>query len=171
MAAKFEQLSALHDRQAFDCGVADLNLYLQRTARQHQEHGASQVFVMVDDQLASADRILGYFTLSTTKAESESLPARLAKRLPRAIPAVLLGRLAVDREFQGQGFGTALLFEALRRVAALRPQVGLCGLFVDAKDENAAAFYRRNEFVPLITDAHRLFLPIKTILDLVQQSE
>ena len=169
MAARFELLVPRHDRKAFDCGVDELNHYLQRVARQHQEHGASQVFVMVDEQLATPSRVLGYFTLSSTKAESESLPPEIAKRLPRMIPAVLLGRLAVDREFQGRGFGTALLFEALRRVAVLRPQVGLCGLFVDAKDDSAAQFYRRNEFISLITDAHRLFLPIKTILELVQQ--
>ena len=85
------------------------------------------------------------------------------------LPAVLLGRLVVDRQHQGRGYGAALLFEAIRRVAATSQEIGIAGLFVDAKDDAAAAFYRKFGFVPLPSDPHRLFLPLETLIRAIQQ--
>ena len=83
---------------------------------------------------------------------------------------MLLGRLAIDRAFQRRGYGGALLVEAIRRVAATAAQIGIAGLFVDAKDDQAAAFYRKFGFVPLPSNAHRLFLPLSTLLSVASAS-
>ena len=90
----------------------------------------------------------------------------IAKRFPSRIPAIILARLAVDKARHGEGLGSLLLAEALSRVAFLSEQLGVAGLFVDAKDENAAAFYRKHGFVPLISGPLRLFLPLATIRNL-----
>jgi GNAT superfamily N-acetyltransferase len=128
-----QPLARSHDREAFDCGSEAINTFLRTTARQHQDRGISRTFVLVDPDSESRTRILGFFTLSACEGVSADLPSPLAKRFPRSLPAVLLGRLAVDREFQGRGFGGALLIEAICRVAALSTQIGIAGLFVDAK--------------------------------------
>lgn len=162
--ADIEPLSRQHDREEFDCGVQALNDFLWSIARQHQEKGVSRTFTLVDRDSETPARVLGYFSLSACEATTTDLPSRLAKRLPRSIPAVLLGRLAVDRNAQGRGFGSVLLVDAIHRVVATSTQVGIAGLFVDAKDDNAAAFYRKHGFQPLPTNACRLFLPLQTLL-------
>jgi GNAT superfamily N-acetyltransferase len=159
-----QPLARSHDREAFDCGSEAINTFLRTTARQHQDRGISRTFVLVDPDSESRTRVLGFFTLSACEGVSADLPSPLAKRFPRSLPAVLLGRLAVDLEFQGRGFGGALLIEAICRVAALATQIGIAGLFVDAKNEHAAAFYQRFGFVPLPSNPRRLFLPLETLL-------
>jgi GNAT superfamily N-acetyltransferase len=166
---EFQALSTKHDRKSFDCGVAALNDFLRSTARQHQQKGISRTFVLVDIESENPTRILGYFALSACEGIAPELPAKLTKRLPHAVPAVLLGRLAVDRAFQGKGYGGALLVEAIRRVAGTTSQIGIAGLFVDAKDDGAAAFYRKFGFVPLRSNPHRLFLPLDTLLRLASR--
>ena len=162
--ADVQPLSRQHDRANFDCGVEPLNAFLRSTAVQHQDKGVSRTFVLVDPSSITPDRILGYFTLSACEGVTSQLPEMLAKRLPRRIPAVLLGRLAVDQEFQHQGYGGALLVEAIRRVAATSSQIGIAGLFVDAKDAAAIAFYQKFGFVSLASDEQRLFLPLAMLL-------
>ena len=161
-----QPLSQEHDRVAFDCGVPALNDFLRRTARQHQEKGVSRTFVLVDSDSPTPRRIIGYFALSACEAVTAVLPANLAKRLPRTIPAVLLWRPAVHRAFHGHGYGSVLLVEAVRRVATTSSLIGIAGLFVDAKDDAAAAFYRRFGFVPLRDNPHRLFLPLDTLVQI-----
>jgi GNAT superfamily N-acetyltransferase len=163
--AEIHPLSRKHDRENFDCGSDALNVFLRATARQHQDRGISRTFVLVDPESAAPTRIIGYFTLSACEGIASDLPASLARRLPRNLPAVLLGRLAVDRQFQRRGYGGALLVEAIRRVALTATQIGIAGLFVDAKDDQAAAFYRKFGFVPLPSNACRLFLPLSTLLN------
>ena len=104
--------------------------------------------------------------MSACEGLAAQLPDSLAKRLPRHIPAVLFGRLAVDREFQGQGYGGSLLVEAIRRVAATSSQIGIAGLFVDAKDAQAISFYQQFGFTALASDVQRLFLPLATLLQI-----
>ena len=127
MAVRFETLTREHQREAFDCGVPPLNLFLQRTARQHQSKGVSQTFVLIDEEIAWPTAILGYFSLTAVESPCDDLPPELKRGLPQKIPAVLLGRLAVDQQFQGRGFGAALLAEAIRVVAEIGRKVGICG--------------------------------------------
>ncbi len=164
-----EPLTRDHDREHFDCGSAPLNAFLRQTARQHQEKGISRTFVLTEGVATGAKPVLGFFTLAATEGWTENLPPNLAKRFPSRIPAIILARLAVKKDRQGQGLGSALIAEAVTRVAALAEHLGVAGLLVDAKDEAAAAFYQKYGFTPLVSDPLRLFLPVATIRDLVAQ--
>jgi len=105
-------------------------------------------------------RVLGYYALTACEVLTEELPPDLAKKLPRKIPGIRLGRLAVDRAVQGQGLGELLLVDAIERARRVFEHIGVHALFVDAKDERAAAFYRKYGFRPLPTDPLRLVLPL-----------
>ena len=163
---KVELLDATHDRGGFDCGVEPLNRYLQQIARQHIAKGISKTFVLVGEHAAAPKPVLGYFTISLCQVLGQQKPAKWAKKLPEQIPAMRLGRLAVVRTQQGGGYGKALLVEALRRIARVADIAGGIGLFVDAKDEAAAAFYARFGFEPTPSGPLTLFMPAETIRQL-----
>jgi GNAT superfamily N-acetyltransferase len=150
-----------HDRVGFSCGVPALDAYLQRQAAQDMEKHAAVVYVAVIEPPAVA----GYYTLSQFSIDFVCLPADLAKRLPRypVVPATLLGRLAVSGALHGQGLGETLLFDALRRSLVQSAHIASAGVVVDAKDERAAAFYRRYGFTSILDADQRLFLHMKTI--------
>jgi GNAT superfamily N-acetyltransferase len=113
--------------------------------------------------LADGQRIAGYYTLASASLLLADLPASTGKKLPRypTVPAVRMGRLAVDQAFNGQGLGGALLADALDRAA--RSEIAAFALMVDAKDETAAAFYRHHGFIALPDSPLTLFLPLATI--------
>ena len=160
---RVELLDATHDRAGFDCGVEPLNRYLQQIARQHIAKGISKTFVLVDEHAATPKPVLGFFTISLCQVLAAHLPAKWARKLPDQIPAMRLGRLAVARTRQGGGYGKALLVETLRRIARVAEIAGGIGLFVDAKDEAAAAFYARFGFEPTPSAPLTLFMPAETI--------
>jgi ribosomal protein S18 acetylase RimI-like enzyme len=137
-------LAGGHDRQGFDCGRRELNDWLRQVARQHQRKGLSRTFVAVPDDEPA--RICGYYALTLAELENRHLPLAWRKKLPRRIPGVRLGRLAVARALQGKGLGELLLVDALTRARRIRVEAGGIGLFVDALDEQAAGFYRRFGF-------------------------
>jgi GNAT superfamily N-acetyltransferase len=150
-----------HDRSTFSCGVPALDTYLQRQAAQDMEKHAAVVYVAVIEPPA----IAGYYTLSQFSIDFVSLPDSLARRLPRypVVSATLLGRLAVASALQGQGTGETLLFDALRRSLDQSAHIASAGVIVDAMDAQAAAFYRKYGFSPILDAGQRLFLHMKTI--------
>ena len=137
-------LAGDHDRLGFDCGRLELNDWLRQGARQHQDKGLSKTFVAVREELPA--RICGYCALTLAELESRNLPEAWRKKLPRRIPGVRLGRLAVDRQNQGKGLGELLLVDALTRAQRIYAEAGGMGLFVDALDEQAAGYYRNFGF-------------------------
>ncbi len=108
----------------------------------------------------------GYYTLSATSVKLADLPDQTARRLPRypLVPATLLGRLAVDRRFQGKGYGRFLLADALYRVA--RNEIASFAVIVDAKDEAARRFYERESFLPFADQPMKLFRLVADIKQL-----
>ncbi len=160
---KVELLDATHDRRGFDCGVELLNRYFQQIARQHIAKGISKTFVLVAEDATAPKPVLGYFTISLCQVLGQQVPAEWAKKLPKQIPALRLGRLAVARARQGSGFGKVLLVEALQQSARVAEIAGGIGLFVDAKDEAAAAFYARFGFEATPSGPLTLFMPAETI--------
>jgi GNAT superfamily N-acetyltransferase len=155
-----------HDRDNFDCGEPALNQYLQKTASQHLKKGIANTYVLVDR--AESQKILGFFTLSFLEVDLSEVPEKYGKKLPRShLPAVKLGRLAIDKSCQGKNYGRLLLVDAMRRVAnAIRNTAGVVGLFVDAKNPNVAAFYEKFGFIPLRDNPFSLMLPHQSILGL-----
>ena len=152
-------LTGSHDRQAFDCGRPELDGWLRQVARQHQDKGLSKTFVAIREELPA--RICGYYALTLAELDNRHLPDAWRKKLPRRIPGVRLGRLAIDREYQGKGLGELLLVDALTRAQRIYAEAGGIGLFVDAIDEQAAGYYRRFGFAPAPDNPLLLFLPAK----------
>lgn len=152
-------LDAVHDRTAFRCGSEPLDRYLLEYASQDIRRRMAACFVA----LADGPRIAGYYTLAAASLLLTDLPTRIAKKLPRypTVPAVRLGRLAVDRAFQGKGLGGALVADALSR--AVQSEIAAYAVVVDAKDESAAAFYRHHGFIALPDSPETLFLPLATV--------
>ena len=149
-------LTGSHDRQGFDCGRQELNDWLRQVARQHQEKGLSRTFVATLDEAPNV--ICGYYALTLAELENRNLPEAWRKKMPRRIPGVKLGRLAVDKRFQGKGLGDILLVDALTRAQRIYQEAGGIGLFVDAIDEQAAGYYKRFGFVVMPDNPLLLFL-------------
>lgn len=151
-------LDAEHDRAAFDSDSEPLNRYLREQVTQDVRRRVAACFVALADE----KRIAGYYTLASASLLLADLPASAGKKLPRypTVPAVRMGRLAVDRAFKGQGLGGALLADALDRAA--RSEIAAYALMVDAKDGTAAAFYRHHGFIALPDSPLTLFLPLAT---------
>lgn len=154
-------LTGSHDRQGFDCGHQELNSWLWQVARQHQDKGLSKTFVAVREETPNS--ICGYYALTLAELENRYLPDAWRKKLPRRIPGVRLGRLAVDKQYQGKGLGELLLVDALTRAQRIYTEAGGIGLFVDAIDEQAAGYYQRFGFVASPDNPLLLFLPAKVI--------
>lgn len=152
-------LDAAHDRAAFNSDSEPLNRYLREQATQDVRRRVTACFVA----LLKGHRIAGYYTLASASLLLADLPASTGKKLPRypTVPAVRMGRLAVDQAFKGQGLGGALLADALGRAA--RSEIAAWALMVDAKDEAAVTFYRHHGFIALPDSPHTLFLPLATV--------
>lgn len=163
MALSIQRLAQAHDRAGFDCGSEPLNRYLKETARQHGERGISRTFVLVNSGSPQPQRILGFYTLSLCQISSEAIPVAIMKRLPRSVGGVKLGRLAIAKDQQRQGFGKVLLADAFKKSLDVSSQAGGIGLFVDAKDDVAKAYYEQFGFVSLAPDPLQMFLPNETI--------
>ena len=159
-AFTIEPLGAAHDRKAFSCGVPALDRYLDELAAQDMRRRISNCFVAAD----AVGAIAAYYTFAATNFPLTDLPPELTKRLPRyaALPAGLIGRLAVDRRYRGQGLGGALIMDATRRAANADPAI--FALVVDAKDDAAVAFYRHVGFQSFASRPLSLFLPLATAL-------
>ena len=160
---RFEPLAPRHDRVAFSCGVPELDEYLKVLAGQHARKKISATTVFLVD---GPQRIAGYHSLSSARLNLGELPPPLAKVYPRyaeGIPATLLGRLAVDLSYRGQGWGETLLLNALERACMATSVVASAFIIVRAVDVRATRFYRRYGFCEFPADPRRLYLPMKTV--------
>jgi ribosomal protein S18 acetylase RimI-like enzyme len=158
---RVEELRTAHDRDSFSCGVGALDDYIRRYASQDVRRRVAAVFVATPD----GRTIAGYYTLSQYSVELDTIPKEISKNLPRNhhVPATLLGRLACSSRFQGQGLGPYLLMHALHQSLQTSHKIASAAVIVDAKGEDAAAFYRKYGFCDLPKIPNRLFLPMKTI--------
>ena len=151
-------LTGNHERQGFDCGRQELNDWLRQVAHQHQDKGLSKTFVATAEEVP--DRICGYYALTLAELENRHLPQAWRKKLPRRIPGVRLGRLAVDNQYQGKGLGKLLLGCAVDRCLKAREQIAAYALVVDAKDDAAKSFYLHFGFKALMDAKLTLYLPL-----------
>ena len=153
-------LSAEHQISTFDSGETDLDTWLRSEGLAAQKKGTSRVFVLTEDTDLDG-HVLAYYTLSAYIIERDHLPRRLGRGMPAQLPAVLLGKLAVDTSPQGSGLGGQVLTEAAARVVHLSQEVGFRYLVVDALHEKAAAFYEHYGFIRAPTpQALRLVLRV-----------
>jgi hypothetical protein len=156
---RIELLHRRHDRGAFKCGVPALDDWFRTRASQDQRRRVAQVFVALD-----GDGIVGFYSLSMFTLALDSIPAELARKLPRydAVPAALIGRLARHTRAAGAGLGDLLVVDALARVLAAAESVATFAIVVDAKDDRGRRFYEAHGFISLPSRPLRLFLPAAT---------
>lgn len=153
-----------HNRSAFSCGAPELDRYIREIAFQDVKRDVARVFVALD----RSDAVLGFYSLSAGSFQKDALPPAQAKKLPHyPVPAVLLGRLAVDQNRQGQGLGAHLLMDALNRVLLASQALAVHAIIVDARDDAAAAFYRKYGFIAFTGTPRRLFLTMATLRELI----
>ncbi len=151
-----------HARASFSSGVSALDSYMKNQASQDVRKNAARAYVL---RTAKSTTVIGYYTLSAASTELIELPDTFARKLPRCpvLPAMLIGRLAVDEKYREQGLGGILLANALRRYYQLSQEIGSVAVIVDAKDEAAARFYERYGFRRLADQPMRLFMPTAEI--------
>jgi GNAT superfamily N-acetyltransferase len=153
-----DRLTAEHDVSTFDCGVAEVDDWIRRYAVAAQVMDSARTFVAVQGT------VIGYFSLTMGSVRKKDAPQKLVRGLPGyPVGMVLLARLAVDKKAQGDGIGTLLLAEALRRAVAAGEAAAARLVVVDAIDDNAEAFYRHFGFLPAPEHPHRLFRRMKDI--------
>lgn len=162
-------LEKKHNKTLFASGVEALDRYLRNQASQDIKKSVAVTYVITE---VDADRILGYYTLSSVGIFPGELPETTLKKLPRypVLPGVLLGRLAVDQEFQGRKIGAMLLIDALKRSIGVSHQIGIVAMIVEAKDEKSESFYKYFGFIPLRENQGRLFLILDSLKSLELQS-
>jgi len=160
-----EPLASHHNHASFLCGIESLDRYLKAQASQDVRRLANGVFVLVE--VDKPDAILGYYTLCATALAPEEVPLAARKYVPRypLVAATLIGRLAVAQSRQGEGLGSLLLADGLKRALASAAIVGSSMVVVDAIGEPAAAFYEAHGFIRL-PESLRLVLPTASIAKL-----
>lgn len=131
-----EPLTAQHALGSFDSGVLSLDDWLRRRAMQNQSSGASRTFVACDDT-----RVAGYYALAASAVAPDAATGRFRRNMPDPVPVAVLGRLAIDKSFQGKGLGRALFRDAAVRVLAAADSIGIRGMLVHAISDEAKAFY------------------------------
>jgi len=157
-----ELLDKKHHRKDFDCGNQLLNDYLKTQAGQDVKRKLSVCFVLAD---SDTNVIQGYYTLSSSSIPLSSFSEQIQKKLPKSyksIPTILLGRLAIDKRYQGNGFGKILLMDALKRSYGISNQISSFGIIVDPIDDHARAFYQKYDFI-VLPDSKKMFIVTQTL--------
>ncbi len=145
--------------EGFDCGTPILNNFITKNALNYQNSFASKTYL-----LKSEDILCGFYSISATLIEQNRWPKH-------PLPAVLLGRLAVDLRFQGKGLGAVLFADACKKVLTIADTVGCVGLITDAKDQSAIKLYIKLGMKPFKNKPNTLFLKTKDIICGLIESE
>src|SRR5437773_6435213 len=136
-----EHLSADHDVSAFDSIFPELDDWLKRRALQNEASGASRTYVV-----GAGGRVVGYYALATGAVAQREATGKVRRHMPEPIPVMVIGRLAVDREHQGKGLGSALSRDALLRTLNAASIAGIRAALLHAISDDARRFYERVGF-------------------------
>ncbi len=141
-----EPLAPRHDVSRFFNGThPSLDQWLRERAHSSEGLSARTYVVCTTNE---PNGVIGYFSISAALEQRNVLPsAKLRRGLPEQVPLLLIGRLAVDAQWQGRGLGSALLADALRRCLAASEIAGARGVVAHAIDAAAVGFYERHGFV------------------------
>lgn len=164
-----EAIARSHDRVGFDCGDAEMNMFLWRFARQGHEQNAVKTFCAVPDDAPA--RILGFYSLAPASVEHDAVPAAMTKGLARHnVPGFLLARLAVDKSVAGRGLGGQLLLAAALRCVRVTENVGGVLMIIDAKNERAVHWYAGYGAESLKGRPLTLVVPLATFAETLRAS-
>lgn len=154
-----EKLQAHHINDDFDCGLDPLNIWLKKRALSNQQRGFSVVMIVHEN-----NRIVGYYSLAPTAIMANQLPRNIRTgQPPNPVPCLLLGQLATDKNFKGQGIGLGLLRHALERCVQGAHLIGGRAVVVHAINSQAAEFWLKQDFIPSTDNPLTLLRPIQDI--------
>lgn len=158
------KLDDSHQRQGFVCGEETLDEYIKKYASQDYKRHVTTIYILNDE---IKNKVAGYYSLSSTSIELSALSDFAKKNLPRypLLPAILLGRFAIDIHYQRKGWGEILLIHALKLSYQVSHEVASCAVVVDAINDTAFAFYQKHKFIPIVNN--RLYLPMQAIEKLI----
>ena len=150
-----ERFSTRHDVSKFESGEPSLDDWLRRRALNNEASGASRTYVV-----CAGRRVLGYYALSAGAIAHTFAPGRIKRNMPDPIPVMVLGRLAVDKEFHGKSIGTGLLRDAVIRTLQAAEIAGVRAILVHAISEAAKRFYEKYGFVASPLDPMTVMITI-----------
>ena len=155
---------------AFSCSKRALEEYIKKYASQDVRRKLATVFVVSSKNKPKS--VIGYYSLSNSSTHLEQLPPDLIKKAGKykILPVTLLGRMAIDDAYRGQGIGELVLMEALHQALSVAHRVASFAVFTEAKDEEASSFYQKYGFLRLPEDKLKLFIPMKTLEKLFSES-
>jgi len=163
----------VHDRAAFSCGVPQIDNYLKLTAKKGSKADIVRIWVVVDAEL----RVVGFYGINMHSVSVTDMPNAYAKKAMRhgLLPAAFIAMIGVDEGHQGNGLGSALLADALSRIARVSYEIGICVILLDVFDDGAAdavarwkSYYEDFGFIPLPDQPLRLFMPVDTARALLE---
>lgn len=153
-----EPISRTHLLDTFESGEPVLDHWLKHHALDNNSRGASRTFVVHDHH-----RVIGYYSLATGSITTLKAPGKVRRNMPNPIPVMVLGRLAVDQDWQKHGIGKGLLKDAVLRTAKISQDVGIRALLIHAISESAKHFYKRYGFIESPVTPMTLMLTMKDI--------
>ncbi|MFQ6226821.1 N-acetyltransferase [Nocardia sp. NPDC002869] len=152
-----------HDLSRFDCGKEVLNRWLQQSALNAEQRWTSRTYVWTqgDDPV-----VLGYYAIAPTSVDKDvdGIAAKFSTGL-KTVPAFLLAKFALDREFHGQGIGEQMLVDAVTKIMGAAQASGGRLIVVDAIDEETVSFYEKYDFMLVKNTPNRLIMKLATALD------
>lgn len=150
-----DPLCADHELASFNSGSPALDDWLRRRALPNQDSGASRTYVIL-----AANRVVGYYALAAGAVAQADATGRTRRNMPNPVPVMVLGRLAIDTNFQGRGLGRALLRDALLRTLQAADIAGIRAMLVHAISDEAKRFYERCGFQPSPVDPMTLMITL-----------
>ena len=152
---------ALHDRSAFFCGVEKIDLWLKKSITDQIKKSWLRVWCATD----ADGRLVGVYALQAHKVSPSEAPALASRSERHDIPAVYLPVIAVSKDLQGRGIGSALLGHAIAQVVRISEAIGISAIILDVledeKVDSRLAFYQKMGFQPLGDDPLRVFISVK----------
>lgn len=156
MLASPAPLTEAHELKRFRCGAETLDQWLKRRARANQVSGASRTYVV-----AEGIRVVAFYCLSSGALDLADAPGALRRNMPDPLPMAIMGRLAVDLDWQRKGLGVALLHNAVLRVGQAAAIMGIRSILVHAISAEAKVFYQRYGFAASLRHPMTLVLSLR----------
>lgn len=160
-----------HDRTAFSCGVPQIDNYLKLTAKKGSKADVVRVWVVIDEK----SNIVGFYGINMHAIDVKEMPDAYQKKAGKhgLLPAAFIAMIGVDENQQGNGVGSALVADAISRIARVSEEIGTCVIILDVFDDGEAdtvarrkIYYESFGFLPLPDQPLRLFMPVQTAREL-----
>lgn len=153
-----------HELAEFDSSEPSLNEWLKKRALKNHVSGASRCFVLCEGK-----KVIGYYSLSAGAISHEASPKAMRRNMPDPLPVLLLGRLAIDRDYHNKGLGSALLRDALLRAVNVSSNAGVFAILVHAISEQAKRFYLSRGFVESPLQPRTLIITLETVRSILME--